>query len=131
MTLERVIPMEGNNKHVPKYVPASMTVNIFVDPGNPDRICKRTAFAGSVRDDDDAWKFDYDGKPGFQDNYSRDPDSADYSPLNYNRCLKYLHDNGKALDLTFAPVHSRMLRDRWPLLSAKRRQDIIRKILKA
>jgi hypothetical protein len=118
--------MEGNGK---KYAQATMTLNIFVDPNNPRRIGKRTAYAGSTRDD--AHLFTYDGKPGFQDNYSCDPDSADYDPANYNRCLTYLHERGISLDVPLAPINPRMLRDRWPLLSLKRKREILRKLLGA
>jgi hypothetical protein len=118
--------MEGNSK---KYARATMTVNIFVDPDNPRRISKRTAYAGSAKPTDDAHRFTYDGKPGFQDNYSCDPDSADYDPANYNRCLTFLHDDGIALDVPLAAIRSRRLRDRWPLLSPKLRLQILRGLL--
>ena len=118
--------MEGNGK---KYARATMTVNIFVDPDNPRRISKRTAYAGSAKPGDDAHLLTYDGKPGFQDNYSCDPDSADYDPANYNRCLTYLHEKGIALDRPLAEIHSRRLRDRWPLLSKNLQQQILRKLL--
>ena len=120
--------MEGNVK---KYARATMTVNIFVDPANPKRLSKRTAFAGSSKPDDDAHLFTYDGKPGFQDNYSCDPDSADYDPANYNRCLTFLHERGIALEVPLAPLQSRRVRDRWPLLSAKLRLQIMRGLLNA
>lgn len=119
--------MAGNEK---KYVRATMAVNIFVDPDNPRRISKRTAFAGTAsHPDDDAHLFTYDGKPGFQDNYSCDPDSADYDPSNYNRCLTYLHEHGVALDVQLAPVSSRRLRDRWPLLSQGLKLQMLRKLV--
>jgi hypothetical protein len=111
--------MEGK-----KSVQVTMALNIFVDPANPRRIHKWTANAGS--DHDDAHLFSYDGKPGFQDVYSCDPDSADYNPDRYNRCLQFLHDQGKALDVPLAPVHSRRLRDRWPLLSPRLRLQVLR-----
>jgi hypothetical protein len=116
--------MEGNGK---KYAQAKMTVNIFVDPANPQRIAKRTAYAGSGTDD--AHLFTYDGKPGIQDNYSCDPGSADYDPANYNRHLTFLHEHGIALDVPLAPVHSRRLRDRWQLLSTTHRKQILGKLL--
>lgn len=80
-----------------------------------------------------AWygSFTYDGKPGFQDNYSCDPDSADYDPSNYNRCLTFLHEHGIAFELSPAPVDSRRLRDRWPLLSPGLKLQILRKLLGA
>ena len=118
--------MEENSK---KYVQVTMAVNIFVDPDNPRRIFKRSAHAGSDRDD--AHLFTYDGKPGFQDTYSADPDSADYDPSGYNRCLTFLHERSIALDVPLAPVHSRRLRDRWPLLSAPSRKQILGKLLNA
>ena len=122
--------MSGTEKK--KYAQATMAVNIFVDPANPRRIAKRTAYAGtSSHLGDDAHLFAYDGKPGFQDNYSCDPDSADYDPANYNRCLTFLHEHGIALDLPLAPVHSRRLRDRWPLLSPGLKLQILRKLLGA
>ena len=117
--------MAGNGKN---HVQVTMAVNVFVDSGNPRRILKWTAFAGSSTTDQ-AHLFDYDGKPGFKDVYSCDPDSADYDPANYNRCLKLLHDNGKALDIPLAEVRSRALRDRWPMLSLKTRRTILRKLL--
>jgi len=119
--------MAGTEK---KYARATMAVNIFVDPDNPRRISKRTAYAGtSSHSDDDAHLFTYDDKPGFQDNYSCDPDSADYDPSNYNRCLTYLHERGIALSVPLAPVHSRRLRDRWPLLSKTLKLQIVHKLL--
>jgi len=117
---------DNNSKN---YARATMAVNIFVDPEDPRRICKRTAFAGSTRDDDDGHRFTYDDRPGFQDNYSVNPDSADYDPAKYNRCLAYLHDNGVSLDVPLAEVRSRALRDRWPMLSLKTRRTILRKLL--
>ena len=117
--------MDQNGK---KFAQATMTVNIFVDPDNPRRISKRTAYAGSVRPGDDGHLFTYDGKPGFQDNYSCDPDSADYDPANYNRCLTYLHEHGIALDVPLADVRSRRLRDRWDLISPRLRLQVLRRI---
>jgi hypothetical protein len=119
--------MAGNDK---KSVKVTMTLNIFVDPGNPMRICKWTAGAAGTKDDNHL--FTYDGKPGFKDNYSCYPDSSDYDPANYNRCLTLLHEQGVALDVPLAPIpHSRMLRDRWPLLSLKLKRQILRGLLHA
>jgi hypothetical protein len=70
--------------------------------------------------------FGYDGKPGFKDVYSCDPDSADYDPANYNRCLTILHEQGIALDVPLVPVHSRRLRDRWQQLSPRLKRQILR-----
>jgi hypothetical protein len=120
----RVIPMAGNEK---KSDQVTMVLNIFVDPANPRRIHKWTAGTTSA----DNGSFAYDGKPGFQDNYSCDPDSAEYDPSNYNRCLTFLHEHGIALDVPLAPVHSRRLRDRWPLLSQGLKLQILRKLLGA
>jgi hypothetical protein len=121
--------MEGNEK---KHVQVKMAVNIWVDTIDPRRIHKETAFAGITAGDDQAYLFDYNGKPGFKDLYSCNPDSADYDPARYNRCLKLLHDQGKALDVPMAEVPpSRMLRDRWPLLSLKLKRQILGKLLHA
>lgn len=117
--------MEGNKK----TAQVTMALNIFVDTANSKRICKWTAKAGPRGDG--GRLFTYDGKPGFKDVYSCDPDSADYDPSNYNRCLTYLHDQGKALDVPLAPVHSRRLRDRWPLLSPGLRLQVVRHLLRA
>ena len=114
--------MAGTEKKSEKV---TMVLNIFVDPANKQRIHKWTAGTTSA----DNGSFTYDGKPGFQDNYSCDPDSADYDPSNYNRCLAFLHDKGIALDVSLAPVHSRRLRDRWPLLSSGLRLQIVRKLV--
>jgi hypothetical protein len=108
--------MEGNGKN---YWPVTVTENIYLDTANHRRIFKVT--------NDHA--FGYDGKPGFKDVYSCDPDSADYDPSNYNRCLTVLHEHGIALDMPLAPVHSRRLRDRWPLLSPSLRLQIARKLV--
>lgn len=115
---------------VKKSVQVTMALNIFVDPDNPSRICKWTAYAGTdSHSGDEAHLFTYDGKPGFQDVYSCDPDSADYNPSRFNRCLTLLHDEGIALDVPLAPVHSRRLRDRWPLLSPGLKLQIVRKLV--
>jgi hypothetical protein len=116
--------MAGNEK---KSAQVTMVLNIFVDSANPRRIHKWTAGTTSA----DNGRFTYDGKPGFQDNYSCDPDSADYDPSNYNRCLTYLHEHNVALDVQLASVCSRRLRDRWPLLSAGLKLQILRKLLGA
>jgi hypothetical protein len=119
--------MAGNGKN---HVQVTMATNIFVDPRNRKRICKWTASAASTKDD--AHLFTYDGKPGFKDTYSCDPDSADYDPANFNRCLTLLHERGISLDVPLAPIpHSRMLRERWPLLSLKLKREIVRRLLHA
>jgi hypothetical protein len=120
----RVIPMAGNEK---KSAQVTMVLNIFVDSANKRRIHKWTAGITSA----DNGSFTYDNKPGFQDNYSCDPDSADYDPANYNRCLTWLHEQGISLDVPLAPLHSRRLRDRWPLLSPGLKLQIVRKLLGA
>jgi hypothetical protein len=98
------------------YVQITVTENIFLDPGNPNRIFKWT--------NDPV--FSYDGKPGSKDVYSRDPDSCDFNPERYNRHLTVLHEHGKALDVPLAPPASRKLRDRWALMSLRLRRQIIR-----
>jgi hypothetical protein len=107
---------------------ANMRLNIWLDSSSGNRrIIKSTN--GTVYGDNGA--FDYDGKPGFWDTYSTDADSPDYNPAGFNRCLKFLHDRGKHLDVPLAPLHSRSMKDRWPLLSDKRKRDIIRAFLRS
>ena len=40
--------------------------------------------------------------------------------------LQLLHEQGIALDVAPGPVHSRWLRDRWPLLSPRLRLQVLR-----
>jgi hypothetical protein len=103
------------------YVQVTMTLNVKVDPGNSLRIWKWTA---GVTDYDNG-TFTYDDKPGFKDTYSANPDSADYDPANYNRCLALLHEQGIATDIPLAPLASRRLRDRWGMWSVKLRRQIL------
>jgi hypothetical protein len=108
-------------------VPAEMRLNIWLDSSSGNRrIIKSTA--GIEHGDNSA--FDYDGKIGFWDTYSSDPDSPDYNPAGYNRCLTYLHSKGAALDVPLVPLRSRSLKDRWALLSDKRKRDIINAFLR-
>ncbi len=106
---------------------AEMRLTIWLDSSSGNkRIIKSTA--GTEYGDNGA--FDYDGKVGFWDTYSIDPDSPDFNPAGYNRCLKYLHDQGLHLDVPLAALRSRSLKDRWSLLSPKRRRDVINSLLR-
>jgi hypothetical protein len=99
---------------VSNHATEEVSVNIFQDTGNPQRI-----FIWSADGAKSPFRDEHGQKPGFKWTVSADPDSADYDPANFNRFGRYLRDKGKPAPEHDVPVRSRRLADRWSLLSPR------------
>jgi len=108
------------HENVTQWEPLTLTFNVYLDPNDSGRML--------LWSNDPQLTDAHGAKPGIKLCYSTDPDSADYSPANYNRLLRWLHRQGKYLDVVEVPEHSRRLMDRWGLLSLAARRRLLGRI---